>query len=182
MDPAATRLEASPFPALETERLALRVHGLDDFQDSAAMWGDARVTRYIGGKPLGSEEVWARLLRHAGHWTLLRYGFWVIRERSSHRFVGETGFADLRRTVAPALDAPEIGWALAPWAQGKGYATEAVRAALAWGDAHLPGRRTVCLIHPQNAASLRIAGKCGFVARAQTVYRGEPANLYERRA
>ncbi len=58
-------------PILESERLKLRGHGLDDFIHSAAMWADPEVTRYIGGKPLTEEESWARLLRYVGHWSLL---------------------------------------------------------------------------------------------------------------
>jgi RimJ/RimL family protein N-acetyltransferase len=38
--------------------------------------------------------------------------------------------------MQPSLgSAPEAGWVMAPRAHGKGYATEAVRAALAWADA-----------------------------------------------
>ena len=46
----------------------MRPHTLDDFLDSFAMWSDPEVIRYIGGKPFTREEVWARLLRYAGHW------------------------------------------------------------------------------------------------------------------
>lgn len=54
-------------PILETERLRLRAHRLDDFAASAAMWADPIVTRYTVGKPQTSEEVWSRLLRYIGH-------------------------------------------------------------------------------------------------------------------
>ena len=37
-------------PVIETERLILRGHRLDDFEGLAAMWADPEVTRYIGGK------------------------------------------------------------------------------------------------------------------------------------
>ena len=62
------------------------------------------------------------------------------------------------------------------------YATEAVAAAQAWGDAHVGGARTVCLIHPDNQPSLRIAEKFGFREYARTTYKGEPGVLLERPA
>jgi RimJ/RimL family protein N-acetyltransferase len=54
-------------PVLETERLILRGHRREDFADCAAMWGDETVTRFVGGHPLGQEEVWSRLLRYVSH-------------------------------------------------------------------------------------------------------------------
>ena len=47
------------------------------------MWSDAEVTRFIGGKPLSGEEVWARILRYAGHWSMLGYGYWLIEEKAT---------------------------------------------------------------------------------------------------
>jgi len=118
-------IPTTAIPPIDTERLTLRGHGLEDFTESAAMWADPEVTRHIGGKPFSAEEVWTRLLR----------------------YVGEVGFADYKRNIEPSLGGvPEIGWALASWARGKGFATEAVRAAVAWGAVHFGSARTVCLI------------------------------------
>ena len=168
-------------PGIDSERLTLRGHTADDFADCAAMWGDAAVTRHIGGKPFTPEEVWSRLLRYIGHWSVLGFGYWVVREQGTGRFVGEVGFADFKRELQPAFDgAPEIGWALAAAAHGRGYATEAVRAALAWGAAHLPAPRTVCMIDPDNAASIRVADKCGYREYARSTYKGHATLLFQR--
>lgn len=168
-------------PNLDTGRLTLRAHTLADLDDVVAMWADPDVTRYIGGRPSPAEETWARLLRNVGLWPLLGFGYWVIRERATGRFVGEAGFADFRRDITPPLEgAPEVGWALATWAHGQGYATEAVRAVLAWGDAHLAAPRTVCMITPANAPSIRVAEKCGFREWARTAYKETAVHLYER--
>jgi len=53
-------------PVLETERLKLRGHRLDDFPACATMWADPAVTRHIGGKPLSTEESWTKFLRYFG--------------------------------------------------------------------------------------------------------------------
>src|ERR1700692_4018723 len=116
-------------PVLETERLKLRAHRLDDFVNCAAMARDAPVTRFVGGKPLSEEEAWTKFLRYAGHWSLLGFGYWAVQEKSSGNFVGEIGFADYKRELEPSLKGePEIGWVLASAAHGKGYAPEEVPA------------------------------------------------------
>ena len=170
----------SAAPVLETERLILRGHTKADLDACAALWGDEEVTRYIGGRPFARDEVWSRLLRYVGHWQEMGYGFWAITERASGRFIGELGFADFKRALEPSFgDTPEMGWALSPAGHGKGYASEAVAAALAWADARFDGGRTVCMIHPDNGPSLRVAQKAGFNEFARTDYHG-PTVLLER--
>jgi RimJ/RimL family protein N-acetyltransferase len=168
-------------PIVETARLVLRGHRLDDFADSAAMWADPSVTRHIGGKPSTREEAWTRFLRYLGHWAAMGFGYWVVSERGSGRFVGEVGFADYKREIEPSLEgAMEIGWVLSPSAHGKGFATEAANAALAWGTGHFASTRIVCLIDPENEPSIRVAEKCGFKEIGRTTYKGDPTIVFER--
>jgi RimJ/RimL family protein N-acetyltransferase len=170
-----------PAPRIETDRLLLSAHRLEDLPDCAAMWADPEVTRYIGGRPNTAEEAWQRVLRQVGHWELMGFGYWVVREKSSGRFVGEVGFADLKRDLEPSLgDSPEMGWVLAPWCHGRGYATEAVRACLRWGDTTWGRRRVVCIIDPRNLASLRVAERAGFKEFARSTYHGDPTVILER--
>ncbi len=165
-------------PAIDTERLSLRGHNRDDFSDLVAMWSDPEVTRFIGGKPFTREETWARLLRYVGHWELMGFGFWSVRERATDRHVGDVGIGELKRDMVPVLTDPEVGWSLARWAHGKGYATEAVRAVLAWGTTHFAGRRMVCGIASGNLASIRVAEKCGFEPIGPSTYRGDHGMVY----
>ncbi len=168
-------------PVLETERLVLRGHRPDDLADSAAMWADPLVTRHIGATALSYEAVWAKLLRQVGHWSWLGYGYWAIEEKATGELIGEVGFLDGKRDLQPSLDGmPEIGWALIASAHGKGFATEAVRAAVAWGDAHLGADKTSCIIHPENLASIRVAEKCGYREHARTTYKGGPTIVFTR--
>src|SRR5271166_6300861 len=175
-------LNAGPqIPLLESERLRLRGPRPTDYDDSSAMWSDPEVVRYIGGKPLSREEVWARLLRCVGHWAWLGYGLWVVEEKSTGRYVGEVGYSNHKRAIEPPLtNMPELGWVLATRFHGKGFATEAVRAAITWCDACFPGVRTACIIHPENVRSLRVAEKCGYRSPLLTTYRGEPTLLFTR--
>lgn len=168
-------------PVLETERLILRAHRADDFADCLALWSDPHVTRFIGGRPSTQEEVWSRLLRYVGHWSLLGFGYWAIEDKATGRFIGETGFADFKRQIEPSLDGmPEAGWALSPSAHGKGYATEAVREILQWSDAHFGPIHTACIIAPENEASIRVAEKCGYREFQRTAYKDSPTIMYVR--
>jgi len=169
-------------PLLETERLILRGHRIEDLDNCLAMWSDPEVTRFIGGKPFNAEDVWARMLRYLGHWQWVGYGYWLVEDKQSGAFVGEVGFADFKRIIEPSFEGiPEIGWALASWAHGRGYATEAVNAAVAWGDRHF-GREMVtgCLINPDNKASIKVALKCGYREYCRTYYKDHPAVIYRR--
>jgi len=67
-----------------------------------------------------------------------------------------------------------------PSAQGKGYATEAVSAALKWGDRRFGKVRMACIIAPENSASLRVAEKSGFREALRTTYKGDPTVMFFR--
>jgi RimJ/RimL family protein N-acetyltransferase len=168
-------------PAVTTERLILRGCRAEDRDDFASLWGDPAVTRFIGGQPSTPDESWRRLLGIAGHWALFGFGFWLIEERESGRFVGQVGLARLLRGLGARFDdVPEAGWVLASWCHGKGYGTEAAQAALAWGERELAMTRCVCMIDPTHEASLRVAEKCSFTRFAQTTFKESPVILLER--
>jgi RimJ/RimL family protein N-acetyltransferase len=168
-------------PLLETERLVLRGHTREDFPAFAEMWADPEVNRFIGGTPLSEEEAWGKFLRTFGQWEVTGFGFWSIVEKHGGKRIGEAGFVDGRRNIVPSLSGtPECGWSLARSAQGNGYATEAVRAALAWGDAHFGKIRMACIIAPDNTASLRVAAKTGFRVAHHTSYRNAPTVMLYR--
>ena len=161
-------------PIIETARLRLRGHGLADYPNCAALWRNAQVTRHVGGKPQTPEESWSRLLRYLGHWSLLGFGYWLIEEQETGEFVGEAGISDYKRMMeTPLGSTPEVGWALVPSKQGRGYATEVVRAILRWGTEHFGQQELACLISAENSASIRVANKCGFTERYRTTYKNE---------
>lgn len=167
---------------IATERLILSAPRADDLEDMVALWADPAVVEYLG-QPLGRSEVWARLLKYAGHWALFGFGYWMIREAGSGRLVGETNLSYQYRGH-PALPDDEIegGWVLAPWAQGRGYAGEALAALLGWADTALEARSIRCLIDPRNAASLRLAERQQFMPAGRVTLAGSDLDLLRRGA
>lgn len=166
---------------IETERLILRPYRRDDFGPYSTLFGDAEVTRFIGGVPFSREQAWTRFLRQVGMWHYFGFGFFALQEKETGAFIGEAGFHDLHRSITPSLEGTmETGWALSPQAHGVGYATEAVRAALKWGDQQFPMVRKTCIIDVANLASLRVAAKHHFKEARRTTYHGTQVILMER--
>lgn len=168
-------------PRIETKRLLLRGHALQDFEALLAVWSEPAVYQHIAGRPSTREEAWSRLLRYLGHWTLLGYGYWVVEEKATGSYLGEMGFADFHRDIDPPLGGrPELGWILKTAAHGKGYATEALTAISSWGDTHFGAKETACIISPANDPSIRLARKIGFREKLRTLYKGGTVILFTR--
>jgi RimJ/RimL family protein N-acetyltransferase len=169
-------------PVLETARLTLRPFRADDADAQAAMMGDPVVMRHIGGQGLSREDAWRKLLCGAACWGVFGWGYWAVARRGDGRMIGQLGFADFKRGIAPPIEnIPEMGWLFAAEASGQGYATEAGLAALEWLDAAERPAEVAAIIDAANAASIRVAEKLGFDAREEAVYRGESILLYRRR-
>ena len=148
---------------IETERLLLRKPRLDD--DVSEFVSDAEVQRWTGGGDSTAAELielWVR------RWERNGIGQYIV-EREG-RFIGRVGFLvwDGRTWETSAFDLAgehaevELGWAILQPHWGKGYATEAARAARDW----IEHKRIISLIDPANERSRRVAEKLD--ARPQT--------------
>ncbi len=172
----------SAVPILTTDRLILRAPVLEDFAAYAAQRADPVVMKYIGkGDLLGEEDAWLKFHSMAGHWQMLGYGTWMIEEKSTGEMIGNLGYADKKRPKDhPASGVPEMGWTLAASAHGKGFASEGLKAALAWGREFFGSARVVAVISDGNIASLRVAEKHGFRQFATSTRFGLPRKVFER--
>ena len=168
-------------PVLTTERLELWRPVASDPADLCAMMQSEVTRRFLGSWEPTPADMHARLLRNAGSWSLYGYGTFMVRERGQGRIVGNCGvFHSWRGLGEDFDDQPEAGWILADDSAGKGYAREAMEAALAWFDAEHGPRRTVCMIDPANAPSIRLAERFGYMPLRDTEFAGEPIRLFER--
>src|SRR3954469_23532046 len=113
-------------------------------------------------RPLTASESAELLDRLVGHWDTHGYGLWALVPRADPA-AGCIAFAG--RAVAaflPAvLPAVEVGWRLAPVWWGRGLATEAARASVAYGFDTLGLRSVVSIIDERNARSQRLAERLG---------------------
>jgi RimJ/RimL family protein N-acetyltransferase len=161
-------------PTIGTARLILRAPALEDFEPYANMWADARVTTYIGGTPRPRDVSWVRFVQMIGFWPLLGYGYWVLEDRETGALAGVGGLGRFERGIKELDGFPEAGWALAAQHWGRGLASEAVAAILAWCDETLD-TEVRCLIDASNGASISIAKKSSFA-------RIDDTRVYARRA
>jgi len=144
---------------LTTERLVLRRWRTGDRQPFAALNADARVMEYFP-RVLSQEESDALANRIGEHFDRHGFGLWAVEIPGVVDFAGFVGLA-IPRFVAPFTPCVEIGWRLATGCWGHGYATEAARAALAFGFVELGLREIVSFTVPQNLRSRRVMEKIG---------------------
>jgi RimJ/RimL family protein N-acetyltransferase len=166
---------------LTTDRLLIEPLAMKHWEAYAIMWADPRTTEFIGGKPRTYTESWGKFSASAGLWTLLGYGYWAFTDRQSGALLGVGGLSQWQRGIAELEDFPEAGWGFAPDAWGKGYATEAMAAALAWGDSVLEAAEVRCIIDPDNHASHHVAGKLGFLKIGYCEEPIGPSNIFSRK-
>jgi RimJ/RimL family protein N-acetyltransferase len=169
-------------PTLMTSRLILRAHTREDYEAVYGVWSDPLVTKYIGGRPSTAQDSWFRIMRYLGHWPMMGFGYFAACDKETGVYLGDMGIANHKRGLHPDFDdAPETGWVLAPHAFGKGYATEAMAAVLAWFEAEHGPQRTVCMIETPHVNSHNVATKLGYQPFSQIVIGDDPITLLERK-
>ena len=158
----------------DTDRLTLRMLRETDFDAYAEMCADQDVMRYIGdGQPLTRPLAWRKLALMIGHWALRGYGLWAAEERSSGLFAGYIGFWN-----PEGWPGFELGWTLRQSFWGRGFATEGAQAALQCAFTALHQSQVISLIHPENAASIRVAQRPGERWVGSTEVMGQPVSVY----
>jgi RimJ/RimL family protein N-acetyltransferase len=159
---------------LRTDRLTLRMLRESDFDAYAEMCADAETMRYIGdGEPLARPMAWRNLAMMVGHWSLRGYGLWAAEERATGVLVGRIGFWN-----PDGWPGFELGWMLHRAFRGRGYATEGARAALQFAFTRLRQPQVLSLIHPENAASVRVAQRLGECLLGSVEVMGKSALVY----
>src|SRR6185295_13487217 len=118
-------------PTLETQRLKLRRWSGDDREPFAELNRDAEVMEHFPAVLTSAQSDDLIEAIEAG-FEVHGFGLWALELRESGEFIGFAGLAvpGFEAHFTPAV---EVGWRLARSAWGKGYATEAGRAALAFG-------------------------------------------------
>jgi RimJ/RimL family protein N-acetyltransferase len=161
-------------PTIETKRLTLRALREADATALFEISQDPDVVRFVGDRHVPTlQEAWRMVAGWIGHWALRGYGQWAIEERASGRFIGRAGI------INPAdWPGPEVGYLLGrPW-WGRGYATEAARAAMDWGFREIGFSDLLSLIDPENHASIAVATRLGEALRGETEVMGHHVLIY----
>jgi RimJ/RimL family protein N-acetyltransferase len=146
---------------LATERLRLRRWRDGDLEPLSGLNADPEVTRWLGdGAPMTKEESAELLARITRHWDEHGFGLFAAEERASGDLAGFVGL-HYPTFLPEAVGEVEVGWRLDRRFWGRGLATEAARASVAYGFADLGLPRIVSLIRPENARSVAVARRLG---------------------
>ena len=146
-------------PTLCTERLTLRPWRDDDYAPFAALNADPQVMRHFPA-PLSRAESDAMADRLRVFMTQNDYGQWAVEVAGGAGFIGYVGLT-IPRFEAAFTPCVEVGWRLAAEHWGKGYASEAARAALAHGFGPLGLAEVVSLTVPANVRSMAVMHRIG---------------------
>jgi RimJ/RimL family protein N-acetyltransferase len=145
-------------PEIETGRLILRQWRDEDAGPLAAMNADPEVLRFFPSVQTraGSDAMLGRLREK---WADDGLCFWALEAKGE----GFAGFTGLNRPGFTAHFTPcvEIGWRLVRSAWGKGYATEAARASLAYGFGTLGFDEIVAFAVAANSRSHAVMERIG---------------------
>ena len=155
--------------------MLLRQFRESDWDDYALMSADGEVMRYIGtGVALTRDESWRSIANFLGHWQLRGYGMWALESKETGEFLGRAGFHN-----PPGWPGFELGWVLGRQHWGRGYASEAARAALAHAFDGLGKQRVISLIRHGNARSIRVAEAIGERLAGEAELLGSKALVFE---
>jgi RimJ/RimL family protein N-acetyltransferase len=145
-------------PELRTPRLLLRAWREEDLTPFAELNRDPAVMEHFPGL-LSREESDDLASRIRLHFERYGFSFWAVEEKAAG-FIGMVGLVSTRYEAhfTPAI---EIGWRLASSAWGRGYATEAALACLAFGFEELQREEIVSMTIPRNHRSRRVMEKIG---------------------
>jgi len=167
----------SPYTVvLETERLILRRQVIEDLDVLWALYCDPEITKHIPDAPKTFEEAKAELEWHMnGHPKNLDLGLWATIHKETGRFIGRCG---LLPWTIDGREEVEVAYTIAREFWGQGLGTEAAQAIVAYAFENLGITRLICLIEPENRASVKVAQKIGMTFEKAMEDEIGPYHLY----
>lgn len=144
---------------INTDRLQLRKWKADNLPSLIQMNQDEEVMKYFPATMTEDESV-KFYLRIQKHFEDHGFGLYVVEDKVKKQFLGYTGFmtANFEATFTPCV---EIGWRFNKAYWGKGYATEAANACLAYGFSKLPFEKVYSFTSIHNKKSEAVMQRIG---------------------
>src|ERR1051326_3201731 len=163
---------------LETRRLILRHLLPEDLDPLFALYSDPEIRRYYPEGTLTYEETKEELewFLH-GHPTHPQLGLWATLHKETHQFIGRCGLLPWTIEQRPEV---EVAYMLSKEYWGQGLGTEAAQAIVHYGFEQLGLSRLICLIDPENQASIKVAQKIGMTLEKEVDDGKGLALLYSR--
>jgi len=144
---------------LETERLLLRHFTLDDAAFILRLLNEPSFIQNVGYKGVRTLEQASGYLLEGPikSYQIHGYGLYLVALKESFQPIGMCGL--LKRNQLEDVD---IGYAFLPEFWSKGFAYESASAVLKFGLNVLGRTKTLAIVSPDNAASIKVLKKLGF--------------------
>ena len=143
----------------ETNRLILRHLVMDDLDDLYALYSDVEIRKYFPDGVRNYEDTKEELEWFMnGHPDHPELGLWATIYKETGKFIGRCGL--LPWEIDSKLEI-EVAYLLDKRFWNQGLATEAARGILMYAFDALNLSHIICMMHPDNIASQRVAQKLG---------------------
>jgi len=150
-----------------TDRLTLRAMTEDDAEAFYRLNSNAEVMRFTHEPLMPSVEAARNAIASYPDFDRYGYGRWGCFLKAGGPMIGFCGLKYL-----PEFDAVDIGYRLLPEFWGRGLATEAARATIAFGFDTLKLKQIIALTIAENAGSIRVLEKIGMRLEGEVAYDG----------
>jgi len=149
---------------LETDRLRLRDLSEQDLDGMFALDSDPEVHQYLGKKPITEKVAALNYIKDIKkQYTERGIGRWAVELKETGEFIGWCGLRLYNDyTFNNHTNFYDIGYRLRPKFWGKGYATEASKACLAYAWNVLKLEKVYGITEKENEASHKVLLKIGF--------------------
>jgi len=145
--------------SIRTDRLLLRRWRDEDLVPFAELNADPDVMTYMPSL-LDRQESDALATRIREQFALRGFGLWAVEVPEVASFIGFVGLS-VPRFSAAFTPCVEVGWRLARPHWGRGYATEAARASVAFGFDRVGLEEIVSFTVPANSRSIAVMERLG---------------------
>lgn len=137
----------------DTARLRFREVRADDHAHIKAIYSDQLALRFLP-QMATPEGIQAFIDRQLRRYERFGYGIWLLQSKDNGHIIGDAGLTWQETDLGDVL---EIGYGLTPSARGRGLATEAAQACMAFGFEVLGAARLASLVESENISSRKVA-------------------------
>lgn len=171
------RYHGIPWTILETKRCLVREFEMKDLDDLFELYEHPKMTEYMEGLyPYEEEKEYQRTYIEYMY-RFFGYGMWLVFEKTTGKLIGRAGI-EHREELDGEL---ELGYAIHPNYQRRGYATEVCNAIIDYAFTELEFEEICCLIEKENAASICFAKGLGFLLQQEIILNGKMMLKYFRK-
>ncbi len=170
---AYRRLARLPWDILETGRLKVRESTVEDVEAFYRIYADPSITCYMEDLFQDPDEERAYMETYIRQfYGFYGFGMWTVIYKETGQIIGRAGLS-----IREGYDLPELGFVIDVAFQKRGLAFEVCSEILRYAKAELLFDTVQALAEPENAASLRLLARLGFVFERIVVENGKTYHL-----